>query len=101
MVVVVDVEVLVVVVGIVEAGVWIEVVVVVGEVVGGAGLVVGLQVGVEVVVVVVEVEHATFTPLVFSATGGMGIEAMHYYKRFATGLALKWDSPYSVTMSWL
>ena len=28
-------------------------------------------------------------------------EATHFYKQLVTGLALKWDNPYSVTMSWL
>ena len=48
-----------------------------------------------------EIEHASFTPIVFSATGGMAIEATHFYKRLASGLAVKWDQPYSCTMSWL
>ncbi len=48
-----------------------------------------------------EVEHATFTPLVLSATGGMANEARHFYKRIASCLATKWDQPYSCTPSWL
>ena len=48
-----------------------------------------------------EVEHSTFTPLVFSATGGMASEATNFYKRLASMLALKWDSPYSSTLCWL
>ena len=48
-----------------------------------------------------EVEHATFTPLVLSATGGMASEATIFYKRLASCLAMKWDQPYSSTMSWL
>ena len=48
-----------------------------------------------------EVEHATFTPLVFSATGGMANEANHFYKRLASRLATKRDQPYSCTLSWL
>ena len=42
-----------------------------------------------------ETEHATFTPLVLSATGGMGMEATIFYKRLASFLATKWDQPYS------
>ncbi|MDD9818414.1 MAG: hypothetical protein OXU61_09830, partial [Gammaproteobacteria bacterium] len=38
-----------------------------------------------------EVEHSSFTPLVFSATGGMGREATCFYKRLASMLAQKWD----------
>ena len=45
---------------------------------------------------VMEVEHASFTPLVFAATGGMANEATHFYKRLASHLATKWDQPYYV-----
>ena len=48
-----------------------------------------------------EVEHASFTPLVLSATGGMANEATVFYRRLASCLATKWDHPYSSTMSWL
>ena len=48
-----------------------------------------------------EVEHASFTLLVLSATGGMANQATVFYKRLAILLALKWDQPYSSTMSWL
>ena len=48
-----------------------------------------------------EVEHSSFTPLVFSATGGMGREATCFYKRLASMLAQKWDYPYSTTLCWL
>ena len=48
-----------------------------------------------------EVEHSSFTTLVLSATGGMANEATTFYKRLASCLALKWDYPYSSTMSWL
>ena len=50
---------------------------------------------------ILEVEHSSFTPLVLSATGGMGNEATTFYKRLATLLAQKWDSPYSTTLCWL
>ena len=45
-----------------------------------------------------EVEHATFTPLVFSATGGLGIQVSTFYKRLASLLVEKWDHPYSSTL---
>ncbi len=48
-----------------------------------------------------EIEHATFTPLVLSATGGLGNEANTFYKRLASLLATKWNNPYSSTMCWL
>ena len=45
-----------------------------------------------------EIEHASFTPLVLSATGGL---ASTFYKRLASSLFLKWDQPYSCTLRWL
>ena len=48
-----------------------------------------------------EVDHATFTPLVFSATGGLGSQADIFYKRLASLLSEKWDFSYSSTICWL
>ena len=48
-----------------------------------------------------EVEHATFTPLVMAATGGLANEANVFYKRLASMLATKWDHSYSTTLCWL
>ena len=48
-----------------------------------------------------EVEHATFSPLVLSATGGLAREANIFYKRLASMLASKWDYSYSSTLCWL
>ena len=48
-----------------------------------------------------EIENASFTPLVLSATGGLAVEATVFYKRLASLLAMKWDQPYSSTLSWL
>ena len=48
-----------------------------------------------------EVEHSSFTPLVLSANGGMGNEALTFYRRLASLLAEKWDSHYSTTLGWL
>ena len=48
---------------------------------------------------VLEIEHASFTPVVLSATGGMANEATFFYKRIASLLALKWDQPYSTVMT--
>ena len=48
-----------------------------------------------------EVEHASFMPLVFSVTGGLGNEAKTFYKRLASLLASQWDNLYSSTMAWL
>jgi len=48
-----------------------------------------------------EVEHGSFTPLVFSTSGGMGKAATTTYKHLARLLSEKWSSPYSVVMGWL
>ena len=48
-----------------------------------------------------EIEHATFTPLVLPASGGLTKEATNFYKRLTSLLADKWDQPYSQTMNWL
>ena len=48
-----------------------------------------------------EIEHGSFTPLVLSATGGMGNAATICYKRLASMIATKHDQAYSSTMSWL
>ena len=48
-----------------------------------------------------EVEHATFTPLVLSATGGLARQATVFYKRLASLLSSKFNQPYSQTMNWL
>ena len=50
---------------------------------------------------VLQVEHASFTPLLFSATGGLGNEANTFYKRLASLLASKRDDPYGSTLAWL
>ena len=50
---------------------------------------------------ILEVEHSTFTPLVFSATGGMAKQCSTFYKRLASRLAEKWEQPYSSTLSWV
>ena len=48
-----------------------------------------------------EVEHGSFSPLVFSTSGGMAKEATTFYKRLATLLSDKWTEPYSLTINWL
>ena len=48
-----------------------------------------------------EVEHGTFSPLVFSCTGGMGPLATVVYKRIATLLSEKNGQSYSMTLHWL
>ena len=48
-----------------------------------------------------DVEHGTFTPLIFSATGGLGRAATVTYRRLASQLADKWREPYGNVMGWL
>ena len=48
-----------------------------------------------------EIEHATFTPLVLSSTGGLGQATTTTYKRLASLLSTKRKQTYSTTMGWI
>ena len=48
-----------------------------------------------------EVDHGSFSPLVFSTAGGMGPTASVVYKRIASMLAQKCDQSYSKTLYWI
>ena len=50
---------------------------------------------------VLEIEHGSFTPLVFSATGGMGRECTKFISRLAEMMASKQDKPYSEVITWM
>ncbi len=51
---------------------------------------------------VFEIEQGTFTPLVFTTTGGMGKECMRYhYSGLAELLAIKRGEDYATTISWI
>ena len=50
---------------------------------------------------VMEVEHGSFTPLVFSTCGGMGQEASVVVKRLADALAMKRNESYSWVITWM
>ena len=50
---------------------------------------------------ILNIEHATFSPIVMSCTGGLGRIATSTYKCLASLLAEKWNQAYSLTMSWL
>lgn len=50
---------------------------------------------------VTDIEMASFTPLVFAATGGCGPAAATTIKRMAALLANKWAMPYAAVMGWL
>ena len=48
-----------------------------------------------------EVERGTFSPLVFSCSGGIGPAATVVYKRLATLISEKRGHPYSQTLFWI
>ena len=50
---------------------------------------------------VLEIEQGTFTPLVFTTTGGMGKECLRYHSRLAELVAIKKGEDYATTMSWI
>ena len=50
---------------------------------------------------ILEVEHGSFTPLVFSSFGGMSIECNNFYNRVAEKIAEKRDIAPSIAKSWL
>ena len=50
---------------------------------------------------ILNVEKATFTPLVFSTHGGMGKEAKAFHKRLASLISTKRDILYSDVMSYV
>ena len=47
---------------------------------------------------IINVEHGSFSPIIFSTSGGMGPTASVVYKRLASLLSLKRDEHYSKTM---
>ena len=48
-----------------------------------------------------EVEQAFFTPQIFSTTGGMGGEALTFYRRLADMLSRHSSTFYSGTLAWI
>ena len=50
---------------------------------------------------ILQVDHGTFTPLVFSSFGGMSFECNRFYKRLGEMIAEKRDVSQSMTMCWL
>ena len=48
-----------------------------------------------------EVERISFTPIVFSSSGGMGKAATVTYRRLASLFSNIWNSSYSLIMGWL
>ena len=50
---------------------------------------------------VLEVEQASFTPLVFTTTGGMSKECKRFHSRLAELISIKKGETYSNTISWI
>ena len=50
---------------------------------------------------VLEVERGTFTPLVFTTTGGMADECQRFHSRLAELISIKKGEEYSTTISWI
>ena len=50
---------------------------------------------------VLEVEQGTFTPLVFTTTGGMSDECQRYHSRLAELISAKKQENYATAMSWI
>ena len=50
---------------------------------------------------VLNIEHGTFTPLVFTTTYGMGKECLRNHSRLAELIAIKKGEQYAETMSWI
>jgi len=50
---------------------------------------------------VLDIEHGTFTPLIFTTTGGMGNECLSYHSRLAELIAIKKGEDYAKTISWI
>ena len=48
-----------------------------------------------------EIERSSFTPLVFSTTGGMGPSALTFYRRLADLLGERRNTPFNVIMAWM
>ena len=50
---------------------------------------------------ILNVEHGSFTPLVFSAMGGMGRESQMFFKRLSESLSDSRGQQLSVTVTWI
>ncbi|MEO0683779.1 MAG: hypothetical protein AAFY76_01695 [Cyanobacteria bacterium J06649_11] len=50
---------------------------------------------------VLQVERGKFTPLVFSANGGKGLECVKFYQRLCHMIADKRGVNYNITMNWI
>ena len=48
-----------------------------------------------------EIDHGTFTPLIFSTSGGLSKETTVAYKKMAELLAIKWKCEYAAILAWI
>ena len=48
-----------------------------------------------------DVEHGTFTPLIFGTNGGLGKECSDFIKNIALKIAEQEDEKFGIVMSWL
>lgn len=48
-----------------------------------------------------EIEHGSFSPLVFTTSSGMGTTAAVVYKRIASAIVEKHDKPFSKVIHWI
>ena len=48
-----------------------------------------------------EVKHSSYTPLIFSATGGMAHGASTFYKCLVSLLSEKWTGLYAAILGWI
>ena len=50
---------------------------------------------------ILQIDHGTFTPLVFSINGSMGRERQKYYSRLAQMISEKRQLPQSISSNWI
>ena len=50
---------------------------------------------------VLDIEHGTFTPLIFLSMSGMGKECLQYHSRLAQLISIKKGEDYAKTISWI
>ena len=50
---------------------------------------------------ILQIEHGSFTPIVLSATGGMGRESKKFFSRLSEMISEKRKQPYAMVSSWI
>ena len=54
-----------------------------------------------IIIIIMEIEQKTFTPLVFTTTGGMADQFVKYHSRLAELIANKKGESHSSAISWI